>query len=87
MVKKCIVCNDEAEFKIKNTSDYYCKDCAEENFADVSMLIKVEEEAQKLKEYLKQKISDIKSDEEELDSMVKYTENNNDKQDDTTGKD
>lgn len=49
MAKKCIICGAEAEFKIKDTSDYYCKDCAEENFSDVSLLVKVEEEAQRLK--------------------------------------
>jgi hypothetical protein len=52
MVKKCIVCTQEAKFKIKDTSDYYCKDCADENFSDLSMLLTVEEEAQRLKEYV-----------------------------------
>ncbi|PIN76905.1 hypothetical protein COV17_00450 [Candidatus Woesearchaeota archaeon CG10_big_fil_rev_8_21_14_0_10_36_11] len=87
MVKKCVVCNENAEFKIKDTSDYYCKDCAEENFSDVSMLIKVEEEAQKLKEFLRQKIDDIKHDEEELDTMITFTEKKHDKHDTKTGKD
>lgn len=55
MTKHCIICNDPAILKIKDTPDYYCQSCAEENFADLSMLVKVEEEAQKLKEYVKEK--------------------------------
>jgi len=57
MTKHCIICNDPATLKIKDTPDYYCQGCAEENFADLSMLVKVEEEAQKLKEFVKEKIS------------------------------
>lgn len=54
MTKHCIICNDPATLKIKDTPDYYCQNCAEENFADISVLVKVEEEAQKLKEYVKE---------------------------------
>jgi len=56
MGKKCIVCDAEADYKIKDTPDYYCKECAQENFADLGMLVNVEEEAQRLKEFLKEKI-------------------------------
>ncbi len=49
MTKKCIVCGADAEFKIKDTSDYYCQSCAEENFGDIALLIRVEGEAQRLK--------------------------------------
>lgn len=55
MTKHCIICNDPATFQIKDTADYYCQNCAEENFADLSLLVKVEEEAQKLKEYVDEK--------------------------------
>ena len=56
MTKKCIICNEqEAVYKIKDTFDYYCLECAEENFADLTILVKVEEEAQRLKEYLEKK--------------------------------
>lgn len=58
MTKHCIICNDPATFQIKDTADYYCQSCAEENFADLSMLVKVEEEAQKLKKYVKEKTTD-----------------------------
>tara|TARA_Y100000310_G_C20365456_1_gene660949 strand:+ start:287 stop:490 length:204 start_codon:yes stop_codon:yes gene_type:complete len=52
MVKKCIVCEQEAIYKIKDTSDFYCQECAEENFADLTMLLTLKEEAERLKEYL-----------------------------------
>ena len=56
MAKKCIICNEGAEFKIKNSNEFYCSDCAKENFSDISFLLKVEEEAQKLKEVIKERI-------------------------------
>ena len=58
MAKKCIIWNEiEAIYRIKDTSDYYCQDCAEENFADTSILLKVEEEAQRLKEYVEKNLN------------------------------
>ena len=58
MGKKCIVCDAEATYKIKDTSDYYCQECAQENFADLSLLVKVEEEAQRLKAFVDAKETD-----------------------------
>ncbi|HLD88625.1 MAG TPA: hypothetical protein VI894_00310 [Candidatus Nanoarchaeia archaeon] len=58
MPKKCIVCGESASFGIKDSSDYYCEECAHENFADVELLEKVEQQAQKLKEIIKEKIND-----------------------------
>ena len=49
MTKKCTICEAPALYHIKDTSDFYCQSCAEENFADLSVLVKVEEE-HKLKE-------------------------------------
>ena len=43
MPKKCIICGKPAKFLIKGTSDYYCEECGEENFADISMLQTVED--------------------------------------------
>lgn len=57
MVKKCIICNDGAEFKIKDSNEFYCEECAEEHFADLSLLQKVEEEAQALKKVVLDKIN------------------------------
>lgn len=51
-----MICNKEAEFKIKNSNESYCVGCAEENFGDVSLLVKVEEEAQKLKDTIKERM-------------------------------
>ncbi len=64
MTKKCTICNKSAVYRIKDTPDFYCDECAEENFGDVSMLIKVEEEAQKLKEYLEKKVNGEADDED-----------------------
>jgi len=45
MPKKCILCEEaEAEFIVKGTSDSYCKECAEEHFADLSLLVKISEQ-------------------------------------------
>ena len=56
MPKRCIVCTEEATFRIKDTSDYYCDQCADDNFADLSMLLKVEEEARLLKGLVAEKM-------------------------------
>lgn len=71
MVKRCLVCSTKAEYKIKDTSDYYCKECAEENFADLSLLLTVEEEARRLKEFLKEKIDDLQMDVTSLERDIK----------------
>ena len=44
MTKVCIICDDKAGFVIKNTKDYYCEECATEQFGDLSYLLKVEEQ-------------------------------------------
>jgi hypothetical protein len=41
MPKKCIICEKEALFCIKDSSESYCKDCAEENFEELSYLEKL----------------------------------------------
>mgnify|MGYP005632326041 FL=1 len=58
MVKKCIICGDPAILMIKDTSDFYCKECAEDSFADLSYLIKVEQQAKKLKKLIEEKQQD-----------------------------
>ena len=47
MNKKCIICDKNAEFLIKGTNDYYCKDCAEDAFSDLSYLEKMENSEKK----------------------------------------
>ena len=62
MAKRCIVCDTGAEYKIKDTSDFYCKECALENFSDLAMLINVEEEAQQLKFFIKERLAEKEKD-------------------------
>ncbi len=57
MAKKCIICNKEAEFKIKDSNEFYCEECANENFSDLSLLQKVEEEVRALKKVVLDKIN------------------------------
>ena len=62
MGKKCIVCDAEATYKIKDTSDYYCQECAQENFADLSLLVRVEEDSQRLKAFVEEREKEIQDD-------------------------
>lgn len=55
MAKKCIICGDGAEFRIKNGNEYYCEECAEMQFGDIALLCKVEDDAKKLKKYIEEK--------------------------------
>ena len=87
MVNKCIICDDPAEYKIKDSLDYYCKECAEEHFSDTSILLKVEEEAKRLQKFLSEKIDPIKlndktelgeeKDEEEIHELLDTSESQN----------
>ncbi len=44
MQKKCIICGDEATLCVKGmTNDSYCQECAEESFADLSYLEKIDD--------------------------------------------
>ena len=52
MVKKCIICGEEAQFRIKDSPEFYCQECAEENFADLTVLQRVEHEAQLLRQII-----------------------------------
>ena len=56
MSKKCIICNKPAEFCIKDSSEFYCIECAKEHFSDLSFLIKVEEKAQKIKKLIQEQL-------------------------------
>jgi len=85
MPKKCIICNEEAAYKIKDTPDFYCEECAKENFADLDMLVKVEEEAQRLKKVLQEKMDELIKEEDRLKQLVKendeITESNPNRED------
>jgi len=53
-MKKCIICGEEAKYNIKDTSEFYCTDCAKEHFNDISVLITVEEQAKKIKKLIEE---------------------------------
>jgi hypothetical protein len=48
-MKKCIVCGNVATLCVKDCSECYCDECADECFSDISLLQKVEDQAVKLK--------------------------------------
>jgi hypothetical protein len=52
MDKKCIICSEKASFRIKDSNEYYCKDCAQQQFSSLDVLLKVESEAKALKRYV-----------------------------------
>ena len=76
MAKKCIICNETAEYVIKGTSDFYCNSCAEENFDDIKALQKIEEEI----DAEAQEESPEESSQPEVDiTLIEDTENTEDK--------
>ena len=56
MAKKCIICRCEAKYKIKDSSEFYCEECAKEHFADTSYLQRVEDAANELKKIIDEDI-------------------------------
>ena len=46
MSKRCLICEQEAKYAIKDTKDYYCEECAQDQFGDISYLVKIEEATQ-----------------------------------------
>lgn len=42
-MKKCVLCSNPAVFSVKDTSEFYCEDCALENFADIGALTRIGE--------------------------------------------
>lgn len=59
---KCMICREPAMYKIKDHSDYYCEECAKENFSDIDLLQSVEEQAKIIKEQISNR-----KDEEEIE--------------------
>ena len=56
MPKKCYICEEPAVYQIKGTANYYCKKCAKELFNDTKLLLKIEEEAKKLKKFIENSV-------------------------------
>ena len=65
MAKKCIICEEQAQYYIKDTFDYYCVDCAHEQFGDLSVLVTIEQQALALKKVIDKSILDEKELEDE----------------------
>lgn len=59
MAKKCMICDGSAEYRIKDSAEFYCENCAAENFSDTSYLQKVAEESERLKEIIKEKLNGV----------------------------
>ncbi len=58
MPKKCVICEETAQFCVKDTSDFYCKGCAEENFGDLTLLLAIEDQAKELKKVIDDSLDD-----------------------------
>ncbi|MBW2987942.1 hypothetical protein DRJ48_01600 [Candidatus Woesearchaeota archaeon] len=56
MGKKCIICGEEAKYQVKHTNNYYCENCAKHYFSDTKLLIELEQEAQRLKQFVDSKL-------------------------------
>ncbi|HLD19432.1 MAG TPA: hypothetical protein VJB90_05490 [Candidatus Nanoarchaeia archaeon] len=43
-MKKCVLCTNKAVFAVKDSSEYYCEECALENFSDIDVLTRLEDQ-------------------------------------------
>jgi hypothetical protein len=64
MAKKCVICEAPAEFKIKDSLDFYCRECAQESFSDLKLLLEVNEEVTRLKAAIDQRMTELESEQE-----------------------
>lgn len=64
MAKKCTLCSAEARYMIKDSSEYYCDECALENFSDVGVLQPIEDANKKSERLVEDAGEDISEDEE-----------------------
>ena len=55
MPKKCIICEENAIYAIKGSSEFYCEECAKEHFSDIELLQKIEGHAKLLKNLISEK--------------------------------
>ncbi len=67
MAKRGIICEAEAAYVIKGTSDFYCHACALDQFGDITVLVKVEDDAKRLKDLIDKSLQsgDVSSEEDE----------------------
>ena len=57
-IKKWLICEEEAKFAIKHTKDYYCEECAEDQFGDISYLVKIDEQAKQQEKSIIEKLEE-----------------------------
>ena len=69
------MCGEKADYCIKDTSDYYCEECAVDSFNDISVLLKVEEQAKALKEIIKERMNMTEEEKKELAEEQNSKEN------------
>lgn len=77
MAKKCIMCKKNADLMIKGTSDFYCRECAVEQFGDIEVLVSVDDEANKLKKKVDNIITqadEILKEQKEKEDMTEESE-------------
>ena len=65
MPKKCMLCDNSAEYFIKGCSETYCKECAQEQFQDLDYLQKIDESAEKSPKSSSEEQADQEETEEE----------------------
>ncbi len=46
-MKRCISCNLAAEFAVKGSNEYYCRECAEMELGNLSMIIPIDNKSNK----------------------------------------
>lgn len=49
-MKKCVLCSNRAVYAVKDSSEYYCEECALENFSDIEGLTRLAEQKEPAKE-------------------------------------
>lgn len=59
MAKKCTLCDAEARYMVKDSSEYYCDECALENFSDVGVLQPIENIDKKSERLVEQKEEEL----------------------------
>jgi len=61
MPKKCTICEEApAEFYLKGSSEFYCKECASSQFGDLGLLVAIEEKAAEIRRQIDEPINEEK---------------------------
>jgi hypothetical protein len=56
--KKCVICQvNDADYCVKGTNECYCQNCGREHFGDLGLLVKIEDDAKRLNEFIEKKIA------------------------------